>query len=45
MVDEISDTKLTKYLSSFSEKGMKYKRFNLEFLVYAKGVKSSKITI
>jgi len=32
MVDEISDSKLTKYLSSFSDKkGTKYKRFNLEF--------------
>ena len=32
MVDEISDAKLTKYLSSFSDKkGTKYKRFNLEF--------------
>ena len=29
MVDEISDVKLTKYLSSFSDKkGTKYKRFN-----------------
>ena len=32
MVDEISDAKLTKYLSSFSDKkGTKFKRFNLEF--------------
>ena len=32
MVDEISDAKLTKYLSSFSDKkGTMYKRFNLEF--------------
>ena len=32
VVDEISDTKLSKYLSSFNhKKGMKFKRFNLEF--------------
>ena len=32
MVDEISDTKLSKYLSNFNhKKGMKFKRFNLEF--------------
>ena len=32
MVDEISDAKLTKYLSNFNDKkGTKYKRFNLEF--------------
>ena len=32
VVDEISDAKLTKYLSSFNDKkGTKYKRFNLEF--------------
>ena len=32
VVDEISDVKLSKYLSSFNhEKGMKFKRFNLEF--------------
>jgi len=32
MVDEISDTKLSKYLSGFNhKKGMKFKRFNLEF--------------
>ena len=31
-VDEISDVKLSKYLSSFNhKKGMKFKRFNLEF--------------
>ena len=32
IVDEISDMKLSKYLSKFNDnKGMKYKRFNLEF--------------
>ena len=32
MVDEISDVKLSKYLSNFNHKrGMKFKRFNLEF--------------
>ena len=32
MVDEISDIKLSKYLSNFNHKrGMKFKRFNLEF--------------
>jgi len=32
IVDEISDVKLSKYLSSFNhKKGMKFKRFNLEF--------------
>ena len=31
-VDEISDVKLSKYLSSYNhKKGMKFKRFNLEF--------------
>ena len=31
IVDEISDVKLSKYLSSFNhKKGMKFKRFNLE---------------
>ena len=40
MVDEISDTKLTKYLSSFSDKkGTKYKRFNLEFFGLCKNCK------
>ena len=40
MVDEISDTKLTKYLSSFSDKkGTKYKRFNLEFFGLCKKCK------
>ena len=33
MVDEISDTKLSKYLSTFNhKKGMKFKRFNLAIL-------------
>ena len=32
VVDEISDVKLSKYLSSINhKKGMKFKRFNLEF--------------
>ena len=32
VVDEISDVKLSRYLSSFNhKKGMKFKRFNLEF--------------
>ena len=32
LVDEISDVKLSKYLSNFNQKkGMKFKRFNLEF--------------
>jgi Fur family zinc uptake transcriptional regulator len=32
VVDEISDVKLSKYLLSFNyKKGMKFKRFNLEF--------------
>ena len=32
VVDEISDIKLSKYLSNFNhKKGMKFKRFNLEF--------------
>ena len=40
MVDEISDAKLTKYLSSFSDKkGTKYKRFNLEFFGLCKKCK------
>ena len=40
MVDEISDVKLTKYLSSFSDKkGTKYKRFNLEFFGLCKKCK------
>ena len=40
MVDEISDAKLTKYLTSFSDKkGTKYKRFNLEFFGLCKKCK------
>ena len=40
MVDEISDTKLSKYLSDFNhKKGMKFKRFNLEFFVICKKCK------
>ena len=32
MVDEISDAKLSKYLSNFKDKaGMKYSKYNLEF--------------
>ena len=40
MVDEISDTKLSKYLSGFNhKKGMKFKRFNLEFFGLCKKCK------
>ena len=40
MVDEISDDKLTKYLSNFNDKkGTKYKRFNLEFFGLCKNCK------
>ena len=40
MVDEISDTKLSKYLSGFNQKkGMKFKRFNLEFFGICKKCK------
>ena len=40
MVDEISDTKLSKYLSGFNhKKGMKFKRFNLEFFGICKKCK------
>ena len=40
MVDEISDTKLSKYLSKFNpKKGMKFKRFNLEFFGVCKKCK------
>jgi Fur family zinc uptake transcriptional regulator len=40
MVDEISDAKLTKYLSNFNDKkGTKYKRFNLEFFGLCKNCK------
>ena len=38
--DEISDVKLSKYLSSFNhKKGMKFKRFNLEFFGLCKKCK------
>ena len=40
MVDEISDAKLSKYLSKFNgKKGMKFKRFNLEFFGLCKRCK------
>ena len=40
MVDEISDTKLSKYLSGFNHKKvMKFKRFNLEFFGICKKCK------
>ena len=40
MVDEISNAKLSKYLSSFNhKKGMKFKRFNLEFFGLCKKCK------
>ena len=40
MVDEISDLKLSKYLSNFNYKrGMKFKRFNLEFFGLCKKCK------
>ena len=40
MVDEISDAKLSKYLSSFNHrKGMKFKTFNLEFFGLCKKCK------
>ena len=40
IVDEISDIKLSKYLSKFNDnKGMKYKRFNLEFFGLCKKCK------
>ena len=40
VVDEISDTKLSKYLSGFNhKKGMKFKRFNLEFFGICKKCK------
>ena len=39
-VDEIIDTKLSKYLSSFNDKkGTKFKRFNLEFFGLCKKCK------
>lgn len=40
VVDEISDVKLSKYLSSYNhKKGMKFKRFNLEFFGLCKNCK------
>jgi len=40
VVDEISDAKLSKYLSGFNrKKGMKFKRFNLEFFGICKKCK------
>ena len=40
VVDEISDVKLSKYLSKFNnKKGMKFKRFNLEFFGLCKKCK------
>ena len=40
IVDEISDVKLSKYLSSYNhKKGMKFKRFNLEFFGLCKKCK------
>ena len=40
VVDEISDVKLSKYLSSYNhKKGMKFKRFNLEFFGLCKKCK------
>jgi Fur family zinc uptake transcriptional regulator len=40
VVDEISDPKLSKYLSKFNhKKGMKFKRFNLEFFGLCKKCK------
>ena len=40
VVDEISDVKLSKYLSSFNhKKGMKFRRFNLEFFGLCKKCK------
>ena len=42
-VSEISNSKLSKYLANFAdESGMKYNKYNLEFLVYAKNVKLNK---
>ena len=39
-VDEVSDTKLSKFLSKFNDKkGMKFKRFNLEFFGLCKKCK------
>ena len=40
-VSEISNTKLSKYLSNFAdESGMKYSKYNLEFFVLCKKCKS-----
>ena len=40
VVDEVSDVKLSKYLSKFNhKKGMKFKRFNLEFFGLCKRCK------
>ena len=42
LVDEISDVKLSKYLLNFNhKKGMKFKRFNLEFFGLCKKCKKS----
>ena len=42
VVDEISDIKLSKYLSNFNhKKGMKFKRFNLEFFGLCKKCKKT----
>ena len=42
VVDEISDVKLSKYLLNFNhKKGMKFKRFNLEFFGLCKKCKKS----
>ena len=40
LVDEINDTKLSKYLISYNDKtGMKYKKYNLEFFGLCKKCK------
>ena len=40
IIDEVSDVKLSKYLSKFNDKnGMKFKRFNLEFFGLCKKCK------
>ena len=40
VVDEVSDVKLSKFLSKFNnKKGMKFKRFNLEFFGLCKRCK------
>ena len=45
IVDEISDVKLSKYLSNFNhKKGMKFKRFNLEFFGLCKRCKTKQNT-